>query len=305
MSVDDPRDPPAGAVAALLRDLLTIDPRYRQLWRERAGRDHGRLNQAAVARVVELHLWDTGEREESSTALARQLKDRISRAISGVAISHQTLHWIIEAFGMDEEDRRRLWELFSGKNTSSGGIYNTLRQRRELIRRQRHRTVSLAERYSVGSQGVLLERRTLHTIRATEDGISSYIFNHEPEASQIDVVHGGRLGESFEYGGGLRSVEISLDRPLAKAETTALEYCTYFEAVRRLEVRRAAFARTENVDLAVEFKAAEPKAAWWCVWDDHIEGAPIKESRILLNRGSIRKYIPYIEETVVGFRWEW
>jgi hypothetical protein len=260
-----------------------------------------------VAKVMEEYLWDNGERSESITQLARQLKDRISRALNGEALSEETLRWFIGAFEMDEGDESLLWEIFTGRRGGSIGVSHTLRRRREMIHRQCHRTVSLVERYSFDRHGTLLSRRTHHAIRAIEDGVDIYIFNHEPQASAIDVIHGGHPGNHYQYGGGLTSVEIILDKPLAKAESTVLEYRTKFAPRSALtEVRRAAFARSENIDLAVEFNERKiPRSAWWCVWDDHFNGSRIAENKVEIHNGIIRKYLSYIEDTVVGFRWEW
>ena len=296
------------ATGALLRDLLAADPRYRRLWRARVKRAHSDLSQAAVAEVIALHLWDCGERSDSATSLARELKDRVSRALNGTALSSQTLSWFIAAFDIDASDESRLWATFSGRGNIQTGIAHTLRRRREMVKRQCHRTVSLVERYTVDQNGSLVLRRTLHAIRAVEDGVDIYIFNHEPEASQIEVLHGGELGRRYEYGGGLSSVEILLDEPLAKSECTALEYRTHFAPglTCLTEVRRAAFARAENIDLAVEFDGARrPQRAWWCVWDDHLGGTLIRENVMSFKNDTIRRYVPFIEETVVGFKWEW
>src|SRR5690348_6813533 len=63
------------AAAALLRDLLTDDPKYRQLWMMRARRPgRAALSQAAVAEVIANHLWEAGERPDSEVGLARDLK---------------------------------------------------------------------------------------------------------------------------------------------------------------------------------------------------------------------------------------
>jgi hypothetical protein len=257
---------------------------------------------------MEEYLWDSGERSETMVRLSRQLKDRVSRALNGDALSTETLKWFIAAFDMDEADESRLWAVFAGKKSDAAGISHTLQRRREMIRRQCHRTVSLVERYSIDRYGCLLMRRTHHTIRAVEDGVDIYIFNHEPQASTIQVVHGGRPGNSYEYGGGLTSVEIILDKPLGNGESTVLEYRTHFNprSVKMTEVRRAAFARSENIDLAIEFDELKvPERAWWCAWDDHFGGSRIVEEPIALCNRTIRKFLPYIEETVVGFRWDW
>jgi hypothetical protein len=62
----------------------------------------------------------------------------------------------------------------------------------------------------------------------------------------------------------------------------------------------------KNVDLAIEFdKLKIPERAWWCVWDDHFGDSKVAEESVGINNGIIRKFIPFIEETVVGFSWTW
>jgi hypothetical protein len=298
------RDPIA--TGELLRTLLMQNPRYRRRWQTYATRARNALNQAAIAEVIALDLWERGERADSSTDLARSLKDRVSRALNGQAISTETLSWFISAFEMDRDDESRLMAALSGRPYPELGISRTMRERRALVQRQSHRTVSIFERYVVDLDGSLETRHTLHVIRATEDGVRSYIFNHEQEASFIDVIHGGRLGSKYQYGGGLCAVEIVLTRPLGEGETTSLEYKTTFRKGNLLnEVRRAAFGRSENIDFAVEFQGELPRQAFWCVWEDHILGQPVEEDHATFRGKSIRKYIPFIEETVVGFRWSW
>src|SRR5579875_477450 len=94
-----------------LRELLISDPRYRRMWRRRVARDHAELSQSAVAKVIEEYLWDSGERSENLAHLARQLKDRVSRALNGEVLSAETLGWFIAAFQMDSGDEDRLWEI--------------------------------------------------------------------------------------------------------------------------------------------------------------------------------------------------
>ena len=78
--------------------------------------------------------------------------------------------------------------------------FETILQPRPMARPQGHWTLSLFERYRLASDGTLAERHTWHTIAAREAGMTSYFFNHEPSASGIEVVHGGRLGRHYEYG---------------------------------------------------------------------------------------------------------
>jgi hypothetical protein len=301
------RGPNIQATCALLETLLTDHPNYRRRWRAHSGRTSGELNQAAIAKVVQSHLWEIGECSDDEAWIARTLKDRMSRALAGKVLTPETLTWVIDAFDMTESDRDRLWEIFSGKETPTSEISHTLRHRREMISRQCHRTANLVERYTVDSEGALSSRHTIQTIRAIEDRVDIYIFNHEPPASRVDVIYGGRPGKRYEYGGGLRSVEIELHRSLMKDDTIGLEYYTYFDqgATWLTEVRRPAFARVENVDLAVTFEGTAPRHAWWCVWEDHLDGGPVEERQVDIVNGSIRQFVRSIEETVVGFRWAW
>ena len=298
-----------GATGRLLREYLTANSRYRRRWQAKARRVRASdVSQAAVAEVLAEYLWDIGERSDRQTSLARDLKDRVRRALSGITLSSETLEWFIGAFCLDDEDASRLWETFTGDVTPATGIKHTMTNSREMVRRQRHRTLSLFERYRIAADGSLLERHTWQTIGAKEDGVSGYLFNHEPYAQQVRIVHGGRLGEQFRYGHGLRSQDIILDHPLRRGETTSLEYVTGYPpgSDRICEVRRPARGRSENIDIAVEFHTARlPAAVYWCVWTDHLDGAPIREERVALNDAIARRFVPFVEQAVVGFRWLW
>ncbi|WP_305790184.1 hypothetical protein [Symbioplanes lichenis] len=140
-----------------------------------------------------------------------------------------------------------------------------------------------------------------------EDGVDVYIFNHEPYAVEIDVEYGGNVGRTHRYGGGLTAVEIELTAPLRSGEITSFEYRTVFqEDTTTDEVRRAAFARAEHVDLAVQFAGSRrPRKARWCVWDDHLAERTLREFPISVQGSYIRRHLPFIEQTVVGFRWIW
>ncbi|MFC9157281.1 hypothetical protein ACFTT0_20140 [Streptomyces bauhiniae] len=265
------------------------------------------LHQAAVAEVIAHYLWDCGELSEDVPS--RSLKDRVSRALNGSVMSVETLRWFIEAFEMDDNHRKDLWETTCFvENDLERGIAYTLRSRRPMAKPQRHRTVSLFERYSVGPTRSLAGRRTYHTIRAVEDGVDAYFLNYEPWASAIEVLQGGALGERCTYGNGLTGIDILLSERLREMQTTTLEYRVEFPSDCRntTEVRRPAFARAENVDMAVEFVSAElPRKLWWCIWDDHLEGSAVREQELALQGRTARMATPFVEETVVGFRWEW
>lgn len=299
----------SAGTAAVLKDLLMHRPPYRRSWQRFVGRGRDtELNQAAVAQVLALHLWEVGEREETDLDLPRALRHRTSRALSGKNLTSETLTWFIDAFAMTKEDEQRLWHAFAGGGQIDGGIVDTVDKPRPYVRPQLHRTVSLFERYNFDKQGCLLTRHTMHVIRAAEADIDSYLFNHEPTAERIEVLAGGTLGRQYRYGGGLVSEEFILDRAVSQHGTASIEYLTHYPAGwRPAEVRRAVRGRCENVDMAVLFDPEfTPARVRFCAWADHYEGEPVLyEDTVVDDRGYAHRFVPFAENTVLGFQWHW
>jgi hypothetical protein len=293
-------------VGVVLCELLARQP-YRTRWLVEAARTRPGISQAAVARVIERFMFDKGLIGELSSFSSRQLKDKVSRALNGGLISAPTLKLFIGAFRISQVDQHRLWMAYSDDSHALVGLSHTLDKRRDMVRPQDHRTLSVVERYVVGEDGALVGRHTLQTIRATNSAVDTYIFNHEEDATDIDVVHGGHLGQSHRYGGGLSAVEIILEEPLGHSEAAALEYRTMYSGKgEATEVRRTALAKTEHVDFAVQFSAERvPREVFWCAWNDQIGGQIVVAEPVPIRRNSARKFLPFLEQTVAGFRWIW
>ncbi|RIK15579.1 MAG: hypothetical protein DCC50_07665 [Acidobacteria bacterium] len=103
--------------AALLREILLQDLRCRRRWLRHARRTGARqLNQAGVAWVLALELWDRGEMPESRRALPRSLKDRTSRALNGRLISASTLTLFVDAFELSDEQQQRLYAVWEAES---------------------------------------------------------------------------------------------------------------------------------------------------------------------------------------------
>jgi len=173
-----------------------------------------------------------------------------------------------------------------------------------MIFPQRHRTVNLVERYVAEEGHYLRSRHTTQTIRAVEDDVWFYLFNHEPEARGVEVLHGGRPGRSHDYGNGLRAIEIELERPLRQGETAALDYRTRFGGAANPPdgVRRPVHARVENVDVAVAFAGRMSRQVWWCVWTEHRAGEPLEEFPMRNDGGTVRCFVSALD-AVASFRW--
>jgi hypothetical protein len=292
----------SGQTSRLLRDLLQSRPEYRRLWQERAQRRHaGDVSQAGVARVIALYLWGSGERSDSDTALARNLKDRVRRALAGQSVTPQTLAWFIEAFHMDPRDARALWASFAGDRDTQAGLSLAGPSPREPAAWPRVRTVALFERYSVGPDGLLAGRRTWHTIVALEDDVDACPLAPGLPGERTEVLHGGVLSRPGDA--------ILLERKLARGQALGLEYLSGYPSGghRAAEVRRPAPGRLENVDLAVTFPAGRrPARVYWAVWPDQRAGAPVSEEPLPLDaRHRAHRFTAFIADAVVGFRWEW
>ncbi|MFD7028749.1 hypothetical protein ACFWAR_12020 [Streptomyces sp. NPDC059917] len=301
----------AGATAAVLRQLLLQRVEYRDRWTplaRRSGPTAG-VSQAAVAEVIALHLWETGERPDTDRALPRALKDRVQRALNGEVLSPQTLDWFIGAFRMTPADSAVLrGERFQDPARRDPPLINTLRDEQRLPLRQRHRTVSVFERRSIGLGGYPVRHRTTQAIIACEDGVDSFPHRLCPGASEVAVQRGGRVTARHERDWSTPVLEITLPRPLRQGQVASLEYDVRFDpGDPAVEYRRVAHARAENVDIVVEFDPGRPpRKLWWAVWDDHSGGRVLFEEPVDFDdTTAVHRFLPSLENAAAGFRWTW
>lgn len=296
----------------LLFDLLTTRPAYKRRWQARTKRLRSpAISYAAVARVVTEHLWEQAIYPDTDQKLARSLRGRIERALQGKALTFDTLEWITEAFEFDEPDRHNVWNAFSGggvEELEDGGIKNTLiNAKPPIITPQRHRTTALFSRYVVDGSQMLKQVDTSHVMVAQEDGVDSYAHNPRDTLLDMRAVAGGKVVAFHESAPGFIGVEFKLSQPLRKGQSTSLQYIATYNPTSQpcTQVRRAARGRTDNVDIRVCFEGTPPRHAWWCVWDDHIDGNALRRLSVDVVDGQLHRFVPYIEQTVVGFEWEW
>lgn len=111
-----PRTPSARLrTAGLLCQLLREDPTYRRRWARHTHQRGRGVHQGAVTHVLAEHLWSTGAESCDNRALPRQLKDVVSRALSGRTLSPRVLTLFVLAFEMGEDTSAQLHELLSGR----------------------------------------------------------------------------------------------------------------------------------------------------------------------------------------------
>jgi hypothetical protein len=302
----------AQSVAQLLEKLLLEREEYAERWQycQRRARPAGALNQAAIAQVLAEHLWDTGERSERETDLPRILKDGVHRALQGKGISPQTLTWFIDAFDMTQDDARQLRAALSGPLPPNGTpVTGTLRLPQQLPIPQRHRTLAVFERRVIGPDGAPVTHHVSRAIVAQKGTVSFYPCRQFADASEVKMLCGGTITARHEPPGSSPILEITLSRPLPMGQVGSLEYQANFgpDASVVTEYRQVAHARADNVDIVVQFDHKRmPRQVWWAIWDDYRDGTVLAEQPVTLDPDRrVHRYLPYLENAAVGFRWEW
>lgn len=296
--------------ARVLGEMLTRPGPYRNRWAQVARRASGGLSQAAVARVLSLHLWESGEHDESDVELPRRLKDRVSRALGG-RLSASMLRTFVEAFEMSDRDAEELWNAYFG--LASPGLL-VVRPRAHLVELpeppRNYQTVHLQELHTVGHDRRPVSHRTNQGLRATGP-LSTYRYWFDTSAAVVTVTRGGSADvvRSTEHPG-VYAVDIQLEQPLSRrGQTASLEFETYFSYREAPEpiFRRVCLRRTENVELGLRFHpAALPQEVRWCVWSSQ-HPWPLEHSEVVTlgPSHSVHRFVSVVENSGVGFTWSW
>jgi hypothetical protein len=316
----DGSDPDARrAAASYLQELLQRPGTYRRLWERHVLRSRpGQVNQLAVAEVLAQHLWSYPRGPGDDDVLPHQLKDTVSRALSGRLLSRPTLSLFIEAFSFPDAEADRLWRLWSGSaaiSLLSGPRALPPKTEQDVtaaLGPRKHRTVSLHDHMQVGPDQRPAQMRTLQVIEAIAADVSQIPYMYDTNALTLEVGQGcqGMSGELYQVGAGIFATQIILARSLALGETATLEYWTTFRydepepGPRDREFRRGVLGRMENLDMRVEFCPERlPAAVWWARWDG-IGGDVLEQEAVTLDsQHSAHRYLRSIERTLVGFYW--
>ena len=300
------------SAARLLQALLLQREGYLNRWQRFRNRASGTgtLSQAAVARVIAHHLWESGERPDTEVSLPRDLKDRVHRALQGEVISAETLKWFIDAFDMTPDDAGRLRSaLYADQPRSGIAVADTLRSPQELPIPQHHRTLAVFERRIIGPERHAVAHRTIRAITACTGTVYSYPCRRFSTASEIIMLRGGRITARHNPPGSTPILEITLSTPLRPGQIASLEYQAAFgpRSGTVAEYRQVAHARADNVDIVVQFHdARHPRKIWWGIWDDYRDGSILEQEAVSLDSDSCaHRYLTYLENAAAGFRWEW
>jgi hypothetical protein len=307
------------AAADYLRQLLLKPGEYRKTWEQHVVRARqGTINQLAVAEVLARHLSAVpGAR--ASTIQAHQLKDTVSRALSGRLLSKPALGLFIDAFGFTDDEASRLWRLWNGAGTIrvlSGSRAVPLQAEHDLrqaLGPRRHQTLTMHDHVYVGADARLARVRTIQVIEAVQAGTDSIPYLYDTNSLTVEVGQGcaGLSGELRQLRSDVFATQILLARPLGLGETTTIEYTTTFRYPGNTEpgereYRRGVLGQLENLDLRVEFHPDRPpRAVWWATWNG-VDGEMLEEQRVTLDsQHAAQRYLRSVQRAVVGFHWDW
>jgi len=290
--------------------LLLHRRRYRHAWERRAAvlkRD--RVSHAAVARVLAEHLWQQGA-QSPQPPLARELKDRVGRALNGATLTAETLSIFIDAFDIAKDEQERLWFLYSGaadQHTLRGFLADDSGNL-EVLAQSKYVTLATYDLHRVDGDGAPVHHRTIQVVKAVEEGLDRISCRFESHIAEVNVIRGGTVSTSYRLRDHLRAVDIILPRALREGETASLEYEARIDPDMppATEFRRIVPRRLENCTMVLQFNGhRRPSKVAWAVWDS-LAAPPTREEQVALELdGSVHRHLSSIEEAIFGFRWTW
>lgn len=307
------------AASDYLRQLLLKPGTYRHAWERHVVRTRpGTINQLAVSDVLARHM--SGANGRPAAVAPHQIKDTVSRALSGRLLSKPALELFIAAFGFtaDEADRlRKLWNgtgsirVLSGSHALPPQAEQTIQQ---ALGPRRHQTLTMHDHVYVDADGRIAKTRTMQVIEALVPETDRIPYLYDTSSLTVEAGEGcaGLSGELRQLGGDVFATEILLARPLGLGETTTVEYTTTFcypgdlEDQRERMYRRGVLGSLENFDLRIEFHPGRlPAEVWWATWDG-VDGPMLTQEPVLLDSlHAAQRYLRSLQRAVVGFHWSW
>jgi hypothetical protein len=309
------------AASDYLQQLLLKPGGYREAWEQYVSRERrGTINQLAVAEVLARHLWSSPRTPAEADVTPHQLKDTVSRALTGRLLSRQALTLFIEAFGFSDHEADRLWRLWNGSAAISvmAGTHavptQAERELAELLGPRRHQTLSLHDHVYVGADQRIERARTLQVIEAIVPGVDRIPYLCDTSVLTIEVGQGCKevAGQPRQVRPDVFATDVYLARTLNTGETLTLEYWTTYRYPgdaadpHEREWRRGVLTQLANYDIRVEFHPDRlPARVWWAHWDGGEGGVLEQDEATLDSQHSAHRYLRSVEKTVVGFYWQW
>ncbi|MBO0831208.1 MAG: hypothetical protein J2P29_04485 [Actinobacteria bacterium] len=308
------------AASDYLQQLLLKPGVYRHSWQQFATRERqGTINQLAVAEVLARHLRAAPRTAADAALTPHQLKDTVSRALTGRLLSKSALTLFIEAFGISEPESGRLWRLWNGSATvgvMTGSRAYPVGAEHDIdatFGQRRHQTLSLHDHIWVGPAGRIDRVRIMQVIEAIAEGVDRIPVLCDPNVATVKVGQGCKQisGPARRISADVLAIEISLARKLDIGETLSFEYLVSYQYPgdagdpAERQYRRAVVRQLHNLDMRVEFHPERlPAGVWWAHWDG-TDGSVLESEPVSLDsQYSVHRYLHSLEKTVAGFYWD-
>ncbi|GAA5188757.1 hypothetical protein GCM10023322_40130 [Rugosimonospora acidiphila] len=238
--------------------------------------------------------------------------DTVHRALTGVELSRETLERFIDAFGFTNRHANRLREVLRGTAATRVITGDAVRPT-ELYRaggQPGYETLALHEVHTLGPDGRPAEHQTIQVIRSTTDRLESYPYRFDTNELTVDVTRGGQVGRHvYRVSDSLYAVDILLTRPLARGESSLMQYHTtfFYHSQPAAEFRRGLARPTRDVSIWVTFHPQRlPARVWAASWDGLDQGRILEREQVDLDeQRSVHRRFDVVERAIVGFLWEW
>ena len=288
--------------------LLLRPGEYRKLWeRAAAHAEPGAVDYTGVARVLA-----SPHDISPDVAVTTDQIETARAALEGTGLRQETLQSFVDAFTLNTGHAWRLLSLLRGSpavRVISGEVQPTP-EMRALAAPAGHETLSLHELHILGPDGSPAEHQTIQVIKSTVDGLTSYPYRFDTNELAVEVVRGGSVGDRiYRIGDTLYGVDIVLNRPLARGETTLMQVRTtfFYRTPPAPEFRRGVLRTTKDATIWVKFHPDRVPARVWSARWDRVNHARViaREEAELDDELSVHLRYDAIERAIVGFTWEW
>lgn len=289
--------------------LLVRPGAPRSLWEQHcADPAAAEIDAAAVATVLrrfEDHQSGgrTGDATDADAQLVREVLD------GGRGADADTLERFIAAFGLGPRHADQLRALLRGSDSVRVISGHALAELHRQAGPPEHTTLAVHEMHTLGPDGVPVEHQTIQVIESTVEECRAYPVRFDTDELVVEVVRGGRVGDLFRLSDTLYGVDIDLDRPLRRGESTLMHYRLSFgyRTAPPPEFRRGVLGTMKDVTLWVQFHPGRlPARVWLGRWDRLDHATVIEEQQVELdNEYSVQARYDQVEDAIVGFHWAW
>lgn len=233
----------------------------------------------------------------------------VMNALAGLELAPATVDLFVDAFDISPRHATRLRDLLSGSDSVRVITAAALAEFTRETGPPRHDTLALHEMHTLGPDGLPAEHQTIQVIKSTVERLDAYPYRFDTDQLVVEVLRGGRVGDTYRVTDSFFAVDIVLDRPLGAGETALMHYRTIFAYLNppQTEFRRGVIGTMRDITLWVRFHPERlPARVWQGRWD-RLDHANVVEEHLveLDDEFSVQARFDQVTDAIVGFHWSW